>query len=370
MHADHDHVDLGLRPRRRCLPRVGARHRGGPGARTSARTSTTSTTPSATSVRTLVDGDPDGGRRCGGDHLVAGRANAAARRSDSSRGQRDTGRHRSRPSGPTSGDRRRDRRPRRDHERDARPVEEASRASDELRRRRLTRAANTAGPDANRARGRALPTGATPSPGSTASSRRSSRLQALVEDLLHLASADAGGLEYPPGPGRPRRHRAARGPRSRETRTRHIDTSGVSAAHLVGDPAQLLRVVRNLTDNAARHAAGTVVLRLTEEPVGVRLEVADDGPARRSRPRHGSSIGSPGSTPPDVRRRWNRSRSRHRARDRGASRRPGHRSRAVIPAGLVFVVELPVGPAPLRSGPDRQLTRQERVSAGVVQEVS
>ncbi|MGH8991622.1 MAG: sensor histidine kinase [Acidimicrobiia bacterium] len=105
------------------------------------------------------------------------------------------------------------------------------------------------------------------------------RVQHLVEDLLLLARADEGTLSS-------RRHpvdlddlvfevagqlRTATGLR--------IDTTSVSAGRVAGDEAQLRRLLRNLGDNAARHARTTVGFSLTETPAGtVLLRVDDDGP--------------------------------------------------------------------------------------------
>jgi signal transduction histidine kinase len=103
-------------------------------------------------------------------------------------------------------------------------------------------------------------------------------LQRLVEDLLHLARSDAGALTT--------RHepvdlddivlRAAA--RLRADGRVKVDISGVSAAQVHGDRDQLGRTVRNLTDNAARHADSTVTLTLTERDHAAVLSVADDGP--------------------------------------------------------------------------------------------
>jgi len=103
-------------------------------------------------------------------------------------------------------------------------------------------------------------------------------LQRLVEDLLHLARSDAGALTT--------RHepvdlddivlRAAA--RLRADGRVKVDISAVSAAQVHGDPDQLGRTVRNLTDNAARHADSTVTLTLTEQDHAAVLSVADDGP--------------------------------------------------------------------------------------------
>ena len=57
-----------------------------------------------------------------------------------------------------------------------------------------------------------------------------------------------------------------------------LDASQLSAAHLLGDPNQLRRMVRNLLDNAARHARSTITVELGETEVGaVCFVVSDDG---------------------------------------------------------------------------------------------
>ena len=105
------------------------------------------------------------------------------------------------------------------------------------------------------------------------------RLQRLVDDLLLLATADASPVEA-----------SFRGPvdldeivltEARRLRSRtphHIDTTGVSGAQLDGNPDQLTRAVRNLLDNAARHAHSTVTTTLTESEDAITLTVVDDGP--------------------------------------------------------------------------------------------
>lgn len=57
-----------------------------------------------------------------------------------------------------------------------------------------------------------------------------------------------------------------------------IDTTGVSAAHLEGDPDQLERVVRNLLSNALRHASSVVHVGLAQAHDSIELTVSDDGP--------------------------------------------------------------------------------------------
>jgi len=45
-----------------------------------------------------------------------------------------------------------------------------------------------------------------------------------------------------------------------------------------GEPVQLERLLRNLLDNAVRHARSTVTVRLSREAGEAVLEVIDDGP--------------------------------------------------------------------------------------------
>lgn len=68
---------------------------------------------------------------------------------------------------------------------------------------------------------------------------------------------------------------------ARRLRTRggtEVDTSEVSAARVSGDPGQLARMVRNLADNAARHAASAVRFSVREHDGVSRVTVTDDGP--------------------------------------------------------------------------------------------
>jgi signal transduction histidine kinase len=103
-------------------------------------------------------------------------------------------------------------------------------------------------------------------------------LQRLVEDLLTLARL--------PGGTRPLRHETVdvddlvlREAERIRTRDRvRVDLSKVSAGQVEGDPAQLARAVRNLLDNAERHAASTIGLSVQEQNGTVRVDVADDGP--------------------------------------------------------------------------------------------
>jgi signal transduction histidine kinase len=57
-----------------------------------------------------------------------------------------------------------------------------------------------------------------------------------------------------------------------------VDTARVSAGRVHGRREQLTRVVRNLLDNAARHASTTVAVELVTDDTEVVLTVDDDGP--------------------------------------------------------------------------------------------
>jgi signal transduction histidine kinase len=102
-------------------------------------------------------------------------------------------------------------------------------------------------------------------------------LHHLVEDLLQLARSDdhleAGSFQPVDLDDivlREGRRLAERG------RVR-VDLAGVSAGHVDGDPRQLTRAVRNLFDNAERHAGSAVVVTLGELDDRLRFTVSDDG---------------------------------------------------------------------------------------------
>ena len=103
------------------------------------------------------------------------------------------------------------------------------------------------------------------------------RLQSLVEDLLLLSRADEGTLQL---------HTQAvdvddlvfeEAKRLRATTELRVRTSRVSAGRVSGDREQLNRLLRNLSDNAARHAHGIVEFSLRDGDGSVVLTVDDDG---------------------------------------------------------------------------------------------
>ena len=103
------------------------------------------------------------------------------------------------------------------------------------------------------------------------------RMQRLVEDMLVLARADETvALRRVPVDLDDLAFEEAC--RLRSTTALHVDTSAVGAARVSGDVDSLRRVVRNLADNAARHAVNRVGIKLVEQDDEVRLTVDDDGP--------------------------------------------------------------------------------------------
>jgi signal transduction histidine kinase len=103
------------------------------------------------------------------------------------------------------------------------------------------------------------------------------RLQHLVDDLLALAAMDAVAAAPVRRPVDLDEIVLTEARRLRSRTSHHIDTAGVSGAQLVGDADALTRAVRNLLDNAARHARSSVTITLAESDADVTLTVADDG---------------------------------------------------------------------------------------------
>lgn len=103
------------------------------------------------------------------------------------------------------------------------------------------------------------------------------RTLALVEDLLLLARLDG---QVPPVRTEVDLedlvHEQAK--RLRGVPGVQVRTAPLPAVRVSGDPAQLARVLRNLTDNAARHAAGMVRLSLSIRGDEAVVQVGDDGP--------------------------------------------------------------------------------------------
>jgi signal transduction histidine kinase len=109
------------------------------------------------------------------------------------------------------------------------------------------------------------------------------RLERLVRDLLFLARQDSSGGQH-------KEHAATAGElfdlddvvleevaRLRLCSRVEIMTSGVSAAPVRGGREELARLVRNLLENAARHAGSRVVVELSQSCTQTTLAICDDG---------------------------------------------------------------------------------------------
>jgi signal transduction histidine kinase len=103
------------------------------------------------------------------------------------------------------------------------------------------------------------------------------RLEQLVDDLLFLARTDERGP-------RPQHEDVDLDDLVAEEASRLRRTTGLQVVtqlvptRVVGDRPQLARVLRNLADNAARHAVDRVELRVAPSAAAAVVDVEDDGP--------------------------------------------------------------------------------------------
>lgn len=104
----------------------------------------------------------------------------------------------------------------------------------------------------------------------------SGRLTDLVDSMLALARAEEGGTE---------REEVdlddilvGESARLRALTTLTIDTSGIGAVRTIADRAALQRAIRNLADNARRHARSTISLSASVRGSVAVVAVDDDGP--------------------------------------------------------------------------------------------
>jgi len=103
------------------------------------------------------------------------------------------------------------------------------------------------------------------------------RMRSLIDDLLLLARADEQGWNI--------RHEDVDlddlvvGEVERVRRAHALElTVTLTPARVSGDPAALTRVLRNLLDNAARHATSVIEVDLSQVGTAVVLTIGDDGP--------------------------------------------------------------------------------------------
>lgn len=103
------------------------------------------------------------------------------------------------------------------------------------------------------------------------------RMKVLIDDLLLLARADERGLDM--GREDVDLDDIAAEEVERLRRDSALEVrADLEPARLTGDPVALSRVLRNLLNNAARHAVSQVTVTVRQGSGVVRLEVADDGP--------------------------------------------------------------------------------------------
>ena len=104
------------------------------------------------------------------------------------------------------------------------------------------------------------------------------RMERLVRDLLYLARGDDPAPLPAPRPVDLDDVVLAEATRLRLEARVAVDTQRVSAGAVIGRRDDLERVVRNLLDNAARHASSTVAVEVASADGSVTLLVDDDGP--------------------------------------------------------------------------------------------
>lgn len=104
------------------------------------------------------------------------------------------------------------------------------------------------------------------------------RLQRIVDDLLLLTSMDEGtaGLETKPIELDDLVFEEAE--RLGSFTGLKVDVADVSEAVVHGDRSKIERLVRNLTDNAARHATSSIRVAVHQTNGNVVMQVDDDGP--------------------------------------------------------------------------------------------
>ncbi|MGB3735802.1 MAG: ATP-binding protein [Ilumatobacter sp.] len=103
-------------------------------------------------------------------------------------------------------------------------------------------------------------------------------LEALVDDLLVLARHDEAAPLARAEPVDLDDIVLADVDKRRSVSSVVFDTGRVSGAQVTGDPKQLARAIRNVLDNAERHAATTVEIHVSEPTaVSARIVIHDDG---------------------------------------------------------------------------------------------
>jgi signal transduction histidine kinase len=104
------------------------------------------------------------------------------------------------------------------------------------------------------------------------------RMSRMVDDLLTLARIDEGAWHLRMSEVDMDEIVLFHADRLRLVCAVEVSVRGVSAARVVGDEAQLSRMVANLADNAARYAASIVEFAVSIVAGNCELRVRDDGP--------------------------------------------------------------------------------------------
>lgn len=103
------------------------------------------------------------------------------------------------------------------------------------------------------------------------------RLETLVDDLLVLARADEHTLAHARQPIDLDDLVLEEAARLRATSNLRIDTTKITAAKIEGDTDSLRRALRNVADNAMRHARTRIAFEVSSEGGIAKVVVLDDG---------------------------------------------------------------------------------------------
>lgn len=104
------------------------------------------------------------------------------------------------------------------------------------------------------------------------------RLERLVQGMLVLARADEDALVVTRADLDVDDILFAEATRLRSTTALEVDASGVGPARVRADAGLIRQAVRNLVDNAARHARSRIALSCAVDGAGITVRVDDDGP--------------------------------------------------------------------------------------------
>jgi signal transduction histidine kinase len=103
------------------------------------------------------------------------------------------------------------------------------------------------------------------------------RMQEIVEGLLLLARLDEGAAATAMSGVDLDDLALAEARRVRALGTATIDGRGIAPARVAGDPRLLARAMRNLVDNATRHARGTIAITTLTQAGHAVVHIDDDG---------------------------------------------------------------------------------------------